>query len=152
MLVSVLITSTAAPTTAAELESSTLPKIMPRDVVQRAWVYVGNEFRASWRGCMALDGCWEWITTLVYVASAFPDAWGVGGALSEKEREEMLAFSFKHWKQHSPYLKGYLALTLKRAKIEVPARKTTRTRLAKDAPRRAKAKARSKPAAGAKKA
>ena len=26
----------------------------------------------------------------------------------------MLDFSFKHWKQHSPYLKGYLALTLKR--------------------------------------
>jgi uncharacterized protein YfaS (alpha-2-macroglobulin family) len=27
----------------------------------------------------------------------------------------MLDFSFRHWKKHSPYLKGYLALTLKRA-------------------------------------
>ena len=27
----------------------------------------------------------------------------------------MLDFSFKHWKDHSPYLKGYLSLTLKRA-------------------------------------
>lgn len=27
----------------------------------------------------------------------------------------MLGFSFKHWKEHSPYLKGFLALTLKRA-------------------------------------
>ena len=26
----------------------------------------------------------------------------------------MLDFSFRHWKQHSPYLKGYLSLTLKR--------------------------------------
>jgi uncharacterized protein YfaS (alpha-2-macroglobulin family) len=26
----------------------------------------------------------------------------------------MLDFSFRHWKQHSPYLKGYLALTLQR--------------------------------------
>ena len=30
------------------------------------------------------------------------------------ERKEILDFSFRHWKQHSPYLKGYLALTLKR--------------------------------------
>jgi len=95
---------------------------VPRDVVQRAWGYVGNEFRGSWRSCMALDGCWEWITTLNYVASAFPDASWLGGALSEKEREEMLAFSFKHWKRHSPYLKGYLALTLKRAKRDADAK------------------------------
>ena len=33
-----------------------------------------------------------------------------------EERQEMLDFSFKHWKQHAPYLKGYLALTLHRAK------------------------------------
>src|SRR5262249_41066808 len=30
------------------------------------------------------------------------------------ERKEILAYSFKRWKQHSPYLKGMLALTLKR--------------------------------------
>lgn len=28
----------------------------------------------------------------------------------------MLDFSFRHWKQHSPYLKGFLALTLNRAR------------------------------------
>jgi uncharacterized protein YfaS (alpha-2-macroglobulin family) len=34
---------------------------------------------------------------------------------TEAERRAMLDFSFKHWKEHSPYLKGYLALTLRRA-------------------------------------
>ncbi|MGZ6988693.1 MAG: alpha-2-macroglobulin family protein, partial [Thermoanaerobaculia bacterium] len=29
-------------------------------------------------------------------------------------RQEMLDYSFKHWKEHAPLLKGYLALTLKR--------------------------------------
>jgi uncharacterized protein YfaS (alpha-2-macroglobulin family) len=85
---------------------------VPRDMVQRAWTYVAEQYRTDWRTCMtAHNGCWEFITLLNYVASASPDA----TALSADERAEMLAFSFKHWKDHSPYLKGYLALTLKRA-------------------------------------
>jgi uncharacterized protein YfaS (alpha-2-macroglobulin family) len=39
----------------------------------------------------------------------------MGNALTADERKRILDFSFKHWKEHSPYLKGYLALTLKRA-------------------------------------
>ncbi|MBL8951470.1 MAG: hypothetical protein JNK82_11870, partial [Myxococcaceae bacterium] len=96
---------------------------VPRDVVQRAWVYVANEFRGSWRSCMANDGCWEWVTHLNYVASAFPDVSWLGGALTDAERAELLAFSFKHWKRHAPYLKGYLALTLKRAKRDADAKR-----------------------------
>jgi uncharacterized protein YfaS (alpha-2-macroglobulin family) len=84
---------------------------VPRDMVQRAWAYVAQEYRSDWRSCMVKDGCWEYITLLNYVASASPDV----TALTPDERAEMLAFSFKHWKQTSPYLKGYLALTLKRA-------------------------------------
>ena len=38
----------------------------------------------------------------------------MGNALTAAERKEILDFSFKHWKEHSPYLKGYLALTLNR--------------------------------------
>ena len=34
--------------------------------------------------------------------------------LTAKERIEILDFCFKHWKQHSPYLKGLLAMTLHR--------------------------------------
>lgn len=95
---------------------------VPRDLVQRAWTYVGNEFRGETRRCMAQDGCWEWVTFLNYVASAFPDESWLGGALSAAERQQMLEFSFKHWKRHSPYLKGYLALTLKRAKRDADAK------------------------------
>ena len=56
---------------------------------------------------MAEDGCWEFLTFLNYVRL------GVSGRVVERkaltpeaERKEMLDFSFRHWKQHSPYLKG----------------------------------------------
>jgi uncharacterized protein YfaS (alpha-2-macroglobulin family) len=87
---------------------------VPKDVTTRAWTYVAQHWRSDWRACMAKDGCWEFITFLNYVLSTYPDvSWG-GGAFTDAERREMLDFSFKHWKHHSPYLKGYLALTLKR--------------------------------------
>jgi alpha-2-macroglobulin len=87
---------------------------VPKDVTTRAWGYVAQHWRSDWRACMAKDGCWEFITFLNYVLSAYPDvSWG-GGAFTDAERKEMLDFSFRHWKSHSPYLKGYLALTLKR--------------------------------------
>jgi uncharacterized protein YfaS (alpha-2-macroglobulin family) len=60
------------------------------------------------------DVGWEFLTFLNYVAGSYPDASWTAGALTEKERGEILDFCFKHWKQHSPYLKGLLALTLKR--------------------------------------
>jgi uncharacterized protein YfaS (alpha-2-macroglobulin family) len=84
---------------------------VPRDMVQRAWAYVAAQYRSTWASCMANDGCWETITLLNWVASLSGDQ----NALTADERAAMLVFSFKHWKQHSPYLKGYLALTLKRA-------------------------------------
>ena len=49
------------------------------------------------------------------MASSYPDASWINGALTADERKAILEFSFKHWKEHSPYLKGLLALTLKRA-------------------------------------
>jgi uncharacterized protein YfaS (alpha-2-macroglobulin family) len=89
---------------------------VPKDLVQRAWKYLGDHFRAEHaRKLMAEDCCWEWLTFLGYVASSYPDPTWVDGALGAEERAAMLAFSFKHWKQHAPLLKAYLALTLKRA-------------------------------------
>ena len=65
---------------------------------------------------MAEDKCdWEWLTFLDYVATSYPDPSWMGAALTPAERSSILAFSFKHWKQHSPYMKGLLALTLKRS-------------------------------------
>lgn len=89
---------------------------VPKDMVVKGWQYLARHFREDYVKLMReKDCCWEWLTFLNYVASAYPDPSWTAGALTPKEREEILAFSFKHWKQHSPYLKGYLALTLKRA-------------------------------------
>ncbi len=87
---------------------------VPKDMTQRAFSYVAEHYRTEWKRCMSLNGCWEFITFLNYVVSAYPDASWTNGAVTEAERREMLDYSFKHWKEHAPYLKGYLALTLKR--------------------------------------
>ena len=88
---------------------------VPKDVTQKAWRYMHRHYvNEIVNKCMAHDGCWEFITFLNYVLSNYPDATWTGGVFSEGERDRMLDFSFKHWKQHSPYLKGYLALTLAR--------------------------------------
>lgn len=88
---------------------------VPKDLVMRAWQYLDGELNRDSLRCMREGGgCWEFVTTLNYVASNFPDASWLGGALTDAERKQMLDYSFSHWKQHSPYLKGYLALTLKR--------------------------------------
>ena len=57
---------------------------------------------------------WGWLTFLNYVAGEFPaeDPSLTAGGLSKEERLQILNYSFKHWKQHSPYLKSLLALTL----------------------------------------
>ena len=61
------------------------------------------------------DCCWELVTFLNYVLSAFPDDGWTGGVFSPEQRHRMLEHSWSHWREHSPLLKGYLALTLERA-------------------------------------
>jgi uncharacterized protein YfaS (alpha-2-macroglobulin family) len=88
---------------------------VPKDMVQRGWQYLARHFRDEYAKRMAEDRCSpEWLTFLNYVASCYPDSSWMGDALKPEERAAILRFSFKHWKEHSPYLKGYLALTLKR--------------------------------------
>jgi uncharacterized protein YfaS (alpha-2-macroglobulin family) len=88
---------------------------VPKDVVQKGWRYLGETFRSDFAARLIKDDTsWEFLTLLNYVASAYPDPSWVSDALSATERQQILAFSFKHWRQHSPYLKGLLALTLKR--------------------------------------
>ncbi len=89
---------------------------VPKDVVAKAWSYMHRHYVDEWaREAMAHDCCWEWITFLNYVLSSYPDESWTGGVFSEDDRREMLDFSFRHWREHSPYLKAYLALTLERA-------------------------------------
>ncbi|HPW56442.1 MAG: hypothetical protein KA072_07655 [Thermoanaerobaculaceae bacterium] len=87
---------------------------VPKDMVQQGWQYLAKYYRETWRDMMKHDCCWEVLTFLNYVATAYPDASWTGDALTLDERKGILDFSFRHWKRHSPYLKGYLALTLAR--------------------------------------
>ena len=87
---------------------------VPRDMVERGWGYVAKHYRDDLLAMMRKDCCWEILTFINYVASCYPDPSWMGNALTAAERKEILDFSFRHWKEHSPYLKGYLALTLKR--------------------------------------
>lgn len=88
---------------------------VPKEMVVRAWGYLAQHVRAEdLRRMRSEDCCWEFLTFVNYVASAYPDASWTENGLTAAERKEILAFSFKHWKRHSPMLKGYLALTLKR--------------------------------------
>ncbi|MFP2908131.1 alpha-2-macroglobulin family protein [Pyxidicoccus sp. 3LFB2] len=89
---------------------------VPPEMTRNAWGYVARHFREEYSEKLMKKGVgWEFLTFLNYVASAYPNERYTGEALTASERERMLAFSYKHWKKHSPYLKGYLALTLKRA-------------------------------------
>ena len=88
---------------------------VPKDMVQRGWAYLAQHYREEYANRMIkMDCCWEFLTFLNYVASCYPDSSWTGDALTPKERQDILAFCFRHWRQHSPYLKCQLALTLKR--------------------------------------
>ncbi len=88
---------------------------VPREIVQPAWNYMHRHYLDDVvRGMMSHDTGWEFVTFINYVLSNYPDANWYEGSFTPAERKTMLDFSFKHWKQHSPYLKGYLSLTLKR--------------------------------------
>jgi len=88
---------------------------VPREPVVRAFGYLHEHYLDEFVSrLMTRDIGWELITFLNYVLSNFPDSSWTGGVFTDKERADMLYFSFRHWTRHSPYLKAYLALTLKR--------------------------------------
>jgi alpha-2-macroglobulin len=89
---------------------------IPREMVESGWSYIGQRYREEWQREIAKkDGCClELLTLLNYVASAYPDPGWMGEAFPEAERRKILDWSFAHWRQFSPHLKGLLALTLHR--------------------------------------
>jgi alpha-2-macroglobulin len=88
---------------------------VPREMVQPAWSYMHRHYLDDIVGeMMAHDSGWEFVTFINYVLSNYPDGKWYENSFTPAERKTMLDFSFKHWREHSPYLKGYLALTLKR--------------------------------------
>ena len=88
---------------------------VPKDMVQKGWAYLAQHFREEYaKRMLKEDCCWEFLTFLNYAASCYPDPSWTVDALTAQERTAILNHSFRHWKQHSPYLKFQLALTLKR--------------------------------------
>ncbi len=89
---------------------------VPKDMIQRAFSFVAEDLRRDLFPYIAKGtASVETATLVAYVASNFPDTSYLNGALSEAELASLRDYSFKRWKQHSPLLKGMLALTLKRA-------------------------------------
>jgi uncharacterized protein YfaS (alpha-2-macroglobulin family) len=88
---------------------------IPKEMVQRGWQYLARHFREDYAArWMQEDRGWEFLTFVNYVASSYPDESWTAGTLTAAERQTILAFCFKHWREHSPLLKAQLALTLKR--------------------------------------
>jgi len=87
---------------------------IPEDMALRALRFLKLEYESEWRNWILKNTGWEFITFLNYVLSLYRDPKFSREAFSEADRKQMLDFSFKNWKSHSPYLKGYLALTLHR--------------------------------------
>ncbi|RLE25593.1 MAG: hypothetical protein DRJ61_19075, partial [Acidobacteria bacterium] len=89
---------------------------VPKDVIVEAWAYMHRHYLDDIATRMVDTGCcWETITWLNFVLSSYPDESWTGGVFTSDDRRQMLAYSFNHWKTHSPRLKAYLAMTLKRA-------------------------------------
>ncbi|MEJ2110576.1 MAG: alpha-2-macroglobulin family protein, partial [Acidobacteriota bacterium] len=87
---------------------------VPRDVVQNAWRYMHRHYLDEIvRDMVDHDCCWEFVTFINFALSNYPEGW-YQGTFTAADRQTMLEFSFKHWREHSPLLKGYLALTLNR--------------------------------------
>ncbi len=103
---------------------------IPRDLVVPAWRYLRQHYLAELVAEMEREeGRHELLTMLNFVLSSYPDeswtpideSW-TGGVFTKEDRLRMLEHSFQHWREHSPLLKGYLALTLKRAGRDADAR------------------------------
>ncbi|BBM88123.1 alpha-2-macroglobulin family protein [Candidatus Uabimicrobium amorphum] len=89
---------------------------IPQDMIKKAWTFMGQHFRDYYEKRMVIENYgYEFITFLNYVLSCY-DAKSYQHAFSEKQRWAMLEYSVKHWKDHSPYIKAMLSLTLKRMK------------------------------------
>ncbi|MFN8790485.1 MAG: alpha-2-macroglobulin family protein [Bdellovibrionales bacterium] len=87
---------------------------VPKEMVTRSWKYLRGWLDSEIDRMMKLDCCWEFITFVNYVVGQYPDSSWSQGLFDETYRRKLLDSSFKNWKKHSPLLKGYLALTLKR--------------------------------------
>lgn len=89
---------------------------IPKPMVVKAWSYLHDHYvKEIVRDLTKENVGHEFVTFLNYVLSRYPDKSWTNNLFSDADRKTMLDFSFRHWKEHSPYLKAYLALTLKKS-------------------------------------
>ncbi len=89
---------------------------VPRDLVSKAWGYLGQHFRSELVADLRKDKVSaEFITLLAFATTSFPADW-LGGAFSDAERKEMVDYAFGKWKKLQPLIKCVLSLTLLRQK------------------------------------
>ena len=87
---------------------------VPKDVSIHAWTYIRGWLDTHLEEMMSHDCCSETVTMVNFALSSYPDESWTGDGFDAAYRQKLLNYSFNHWKQHSPLIKGYLALTLKR--------------------------------------
>lgn len=89
---------------------------VPKPMIQSAWRYLHQHYiNEVLKLMMSHNCCAEFVTFLNYTLSQYPESDWSAGVFSNEEKKFMLDYSMKHWKSHSPYMKSYLAMTLKRA-------------------------------------
>jgi hypothetical protein len=90
---------------------------LPRPMIEKAWQYLAQHYHsaiaAAIQGGTAAP---EFVTLLHFATTSFPDASWLGGAFTEGERSELLAYAFARWKQLSPLARSVLTLSLLREK------------------------------------
>jgi uncharacterized protein YfaS (alpha-2-macroglobulin family) len=87
---------------------------VPKDIARKAWAYAGADVRKDLEECMHLGLFCPMVTFVNYTLSSYPDESWYKPSFDAAYRRFLLDYSFAHWKEHSPMLKGQLALTLKR--------------------------------------
>jgi uncharacterized protein YfaS (alpha-2-macroglobulin family) len=87
---------------------------VPKDMTIKAWSYVREWLDRDLQMMMAHDCCSETVTMVNYALSSYPDESWTGKRFDLAYRKRLLDYSFSHWKDQAPLIKGYLALTLKR--------------------------------------
>lgn len=95
---------------------------VPKDMITRAWGYLKIWVQRELNESISKDGCHEMVTLLTYILSSYPDDTWTGNLFDAAERLRLLNYAFKNWKQNSPLLKGYLALSLSRTARKEDAR------------------------------